>query len=414
MKKVLIFTSTGGGGHISVSNAIKQYLEDDYEIEEALLFKHILKSLDPVMSTIFGRFNGENIYNYFMRKKYFALANLLYNLGEYYFSFRAQKIRSILELYLVKHKPDLVISVIPIINQDIFLVTKKLGLPFLIVPTDLDATTFLYRIDCQDHPCFKISLAFDDDEIRKAAEKNGINPEAISINGFPLRKDFFKDKNNKKTKKDFNLPHNKPTILLLMGTQGSNDIQRFVKELTQLDMPAHLICCIGKSESLKTTLTSIELPEYISLSIIGFTQRIADLMAVADLIITKSGSVSVCETMYSNKPTLLDATSTLLRWERFNHHFFKKHYIGGIISADQPIAQQVKTVLTDKKLLKTYQSNLQDLEKSQPHLDVPRLIERMLEYKLKKEKGTARQKEKQTSGQEACFQLSLSSMIRHK
>ena len=414
MKKVLILTSTGGGGHMSVSNALKQYLEDDYETEEVLLFKHILKSLDPVMSTIFGRFNGENIYNYFMRKKFFMLANLLYNIGEYYFTFRSRKIRSILEYYFTKKKPDLIISVIPIINQDVFLVTKKLGIPFLLVPTDLDATTFLHRIDGQDHPHFKLSLAFDDGEIRKAAEKNGINPETISISGFPLRADFFKEKNNKKIKKNFNLPHNKPSILLLMGTQGSHDMQRFVKELAQLAMPAHLICCIGKSESLKTTLTSIELPEYISLSIIGFTQQIADLMAVTDLIITKSGSVSVCETMYSNKPTLLDATSTVLRWERFNHHFFKKHNIGGIISADIPIAQQIKTVLTDKKLLKSYQNNLLALEKNQPHLDIPELIKQMLEYTPEKEKQTTRQKEKQTSGQEACFQLSLSSTVRHK
>jgi len=46
-------------------------------------------------------------------------------------------------------------------------------------------------------------------------------------------------------------------------------------------------------------------------------------MAASDLCITKSGSVSVCETIYSNLPVLLDATSDVLRWEQFNHRFIK-------------------------------------------------------------------------------------------
>lgn len=400
MKKILILTSTGGGGHIAVSDALKKYLEKDYEIHDFLLFKYILSSLDPFMSAIFGRFNGENIYNYFMRKKYFTLANLLYRFGEYYFTLRSKKIRNILECHFKEKKPDLIISVIPIINQDVFLVTKKLGIPFLLVPTDLDATTFLYRINGQAHPNFKLSLAFDDNEIRKVAEKNGIRPDSISINGFPLRPDFFKEKNIDQIKKEFNFPNNKHCILLLMGTQGSRDIIRFTRALAKLDIPSHLICCIGKSDFLKAILRSIDLPKHISISIIGFTQQIADLIAVSDVIITKSGTVSVCETIYSNKPTLLDATTKVLQWEKFNHHFFKKHNIGGVISHDLPIARQVKAILSQKKLLNSYKKNTYKFSKNKPYLNLPNLINHMLEYESKKEK--------QASDQKACFQLSLS------
>ena len=33
-KKVLIFTCIGGGGHISASNALEAYLEDEYAVEQ--------------------------------------------------------------------------------------------------------------------------------------------------------------------------------------------------------------------------------------------------------------------------------------------------------------------------------------------------------------------------------------------
>jgi len=379
MKKVLILTSMGGGGHISVSNALKKYLENDYKVYDVLLFKQILSSLDPLMSIFFSRFNGENIYNFFMRKKYYTLANFLYNIGEYFFTFRSKKIRLILERYFLEKKPDIVISVIPIINQDVFLVTKKLGIPFLLVPTDLDATTFVYRVDGKGHPNFKISLAFNDAEICKTIEKNKIDSDNISFNGFPLRLTFFDKKNNDEIKKEFGIPSGKPSILLLMGTQGSNDMIRFVKELSTLDMPVHLICCIGKSDSLKEVLKAIDLPDHISISIVGFTQKISGLMNVSDLIITKSGSVSVCETIYSNKPTLLDATSTVLRWEQFNHYFFKKHSIGGVISADEQISDQVKAVLSDKNLLTEYANNMKKFSKNQPYTQFTNLIKTMID-----------------------------------
>ncbi len=406
MQKIIILTSTGGGGHMSVSNALKQYLDKDYRIEEILLFKHILKSLDPLMSAIFGKFNGENIYNFFMRKKYFTLANLLYKLGACYFTLRSKKIQFILKRCLQKHKPDLVISVIPIINKDVFVVTKMLNIPFLLIPTDLDITTFLHRLDGQPHPGFKLSLPFDDDEIRKAAEKKGIDSNIISINGFPLRPTFFKEKNSDFIKKKFCIPSHKSNILLLMGTQGSNDMLRFVRELAELDFPTHLTCCIGKNESLRKMLTSEKLPEHITISIIGFTKRIADLMDVADLIITKSGSVSVCESMYSKKPTLLDATTTVLQWERFNHHFFTKHQIGGVISASSPIATQVKEIISDKKLLESFKKNLEIYCKEQPHINLPKLINRMIKYKSKNET--------KASVEQAFVSLSLSSTVKHK
>jgi len=404
-KKIIIFTSTGGGGHISVSTALNDYLKREHNIEEVFIFKLILNSLDPIMSSIFGRIDGENIYNYFMKKKWYKLANLLYSVGEFYFTLRSRSIQKILENYFNHKKPDLVISVIPIINQDVFCATKKLNIPFLLIPTDLDSKTFLYRLKNTDkHPQFKVSLSFEDDDIKAFAKP--INPSQVVYSGFPLRSDFFKDKNKTHIHQQFDIPEDKPRILLLMGTQGSNDMLRFVKELSKLDIPAHLICCIGKNESIRSLLQTILLPAHISLSIIGFTKQISDLMAISDLIISKSGSVSFCETIYSNVPTMLDATSTILRWEHFNHYFFEKNQLGAILSADSPIAEQVREVLTNKKLLTKFKNNLLTYEKKQPHKDIPKLIDEMLTYQF--------QAKKETSNQEAFVQLSIATPSRHK
>ena len=86
-------------------------------------------------------------------------------------------------------------------------------------------------------------------------------------------------------------------------------------------------------------------------------------MAVADLCITKSGSVSVCETIYSNLPLLLDATSAVLKWELFNHEFVKRHGFGESIKSYADIVPLVEKFLKDTHKYAQMKMALMDFEK---------------------------------------------------
>ena len=84
------------------------------------------------------------------------------------------------------------------------------------------------------------------------------------------------------------------------------------------------------------------------MSIVGFTERISDYMAVSDILITKSGTLSVCEAIYMNLPMLLDATSTILPWEQFNHTFIKQHNFGESITDYAMIEPMISALLQIK------------------------------------------------------------------
>ena len=377
MKKILILTSTGGGGNYAVSNSLKEYLKTNYAVHELLPFQMILQSLRP--ACFFKNLSGEEIYNFLLQKKWYRLANLWFNMGDYFFKIISFYTKKFFKQYFLKEKPNLVISVVPIINNEIFCVTKQLNIPFLLIPTDLDGRVFYSRLShINSHNNFKVALPFDDNEIIDMAHQYGIENAHIEITGFPLKPSFLMDRNKDQIRNHFNIPDDKQTLLLLMGKQGSHEMYRFAQQLGKIETPIHLICCIGKNEAVRPYVESIELPEHISISIIGFTEKIADLMAISDLIITKSGSVSFCETLYSSIPTILDATSTVLRWERFNHTFFKKHNLGGILTANSSITEQIQTLLNDKKLMSTFRNNLLTLEKNKASCKIPELIKTML------------------------------------
>lgn len=69
MKKVIIFTSSGGGGHISATQALKEYLGDAYDVHDAYIFRDVLMSLDFVRILTLGRWSNEEFFNFLISKK---------------------------------------------------------------------------------------------------------------------------------------------------------------------------------------------------------------------------------------------------------------------------------------------------------------------------------------------------------
>ena len=104
----------------------------------------------------------------------------------------------------------------------------------------------------------------------------------------------------------------------------------------------------------------------------------ADLMAVSDLCITKSGSVSFCEALYSNLPMLLDGTTSVLRWERFNHRYTEANSLGYIIKRYSAVAPLVTQLLNNPHLIAGMRKKLQALPKKQLGLEIKSVVERLL------------------------------------
>ena len=84
-------------------------------------------------------------------------------------------------------------------------------------------------------------------------------------------------------------------VMVFMGGAGSLASYRYVRTLAKLAMPMHILVCLGRNMRLSRNINKILLPPEVTLTIIGFTDRIADLMSISDVLITKPGPGSVCE-----------------------------------------------------------------------------------------------------------------------
>ncbi|HEX2978508.1 MAG TPA: glycosyltransferase [Candidatus Babeliales bacterium] len=381
MAKVLIFTSHGGGGHISASNAIIEYLKDEHQAYSVALFRDVLPPMDPFRIMTFNTMDCEEAYNFFLRRKWSRAINLLCLSGLWSIPFVKWKVKKLLIPFLQKEKPDLIISVIPIVNGVLNEVTRSMNIPFLVIPTDLDTSTFIHNVHSKINDKFFVGLPFNDPAIWKIADKACIYKKQIDVSGFPLRPSFFEQKNIEALKEEFHLPKNKPIIFLLMGAVGSEALYRYVLELKEIKTPFHLIVCLGRNEELRMRINEIALPPHVTLSLIGFTERIADLMAVSNLCITKAGSVSVAESIYMNKPTLLDCTSKSLMWEDFNIHFIKEHKFGSSLRKLKNLKSVVSDFLANPSEAKEIEKRLANFPKQNFSRTITDIVNNMLSQK---------------------------------
>jgi len=381
--KILIFSSKGGGGHTSVANALLEYMNKDHAMAVVNIFTDVLGPIMP-LRWLGDRFEDEKVYNYAFQQNWHLFVSFLVRAGKTYFDMRHKAAVAHVSRYLAAHKPDLIVSVIPIINAIIADAAKEHDVPVLLLPTDLDATTFVRGVRRADYDKFHIGMSFDDDAIRDTIIPSGVPSERIHVVGFPVRSAFLQSDRERVTRRarvrrELEISKKKPTIMVLMGALGSTAMVTCAKQLAHLERPAHIIFATGRSEHLRKDLSWVKMPSHVTTTVLGFTNRIADYMAASDVIISKSGSVSVCEAIYAQLPIFLDSTtSDVLVWERFNHHFVYENGLGATIASPQKVTQTMDGVLGDQQMLRQFKKNFVAMKAADPRKKIRALVRQLI------------------------------------
>ena len=324
-KRIVIFSSSGGGGHTSVSKGLTEYLGNTYEIIVLNALQTVLSPVDMLRTITFGKVSGEDIYNLCLRCGWSNAAGKYQSLGTSYMKMRHESLVALLLDFYKREKPDLIISVVPMMNAAFHEACQRANIPLLVITNDLDSSTYIQAMKPPYSKQFKYCIPFDDPDIWKKLEAAKLPKEQVVVSGFPLRPEFFAPKDKEKLKNKFKVPPGKPVVMVFMGGAGSQSSYRYVRCLARINKPMHIIVCLGRNERLKRNISKIMLPKGVTTSLIGYTDKIAQLMAISDILITKPGPNSVCEGLQSSVPMILDQTFGTIWWEQLNIDFMVKH-----------------------------------------------------------------------------------------
>ena len=350
--KLLILTGKFGMGHYSVSEAIGQEISSrDSNIEVSIV--DILDYLMPTASKIlYKSFNTlvtkwSNLYNFV------NINNEDNNIKTFNYFF----VKGLDRLFL-EFNPDIVISTLHISSQYIskYKSLKKSNIPLFTFITDISSHSEWIHKNTDFYFVGDIS-------IKKSLIDKGIDENKIIVSGIPV-KQGFKDKIIKFDK-------NKSKESLIMG--GGLGLISFNKNLFEsLNNEKNIKTTVitGNNKKMFEQLKS----KYKNIEVLGYTNKIDFYMKRADLIISKSGGITLFEAIYSETPIYV--VNPFLLQEVKNAKFIEKRKIGQVVwNEEMDIAKDILSLINDDKAILKMKSNMKKVKENINQEEILSVIE---------------------------------------
>lgn len=164
------------------------------------------------------------------------------------------------------------------------------GLKHVTVTTDFET----HRL-WVNQPCDHYFTATE--EGAKYLQHWGVPERDTTVTGIPIHPVFSTPKDRASCLAKHGLSGDRPVVLQLSGGFGVGPIAKITRGLLELEKPIELVVISGRNEAVKTELEALPKPERHRVHILGFTKEIDELMAVADLVVSKPGGLTTSETL---------------------------------------------------------------------------------------------------------------------
>jgi processive 1,2-diacylglycerol beta-glucosyltransferase len=165
---------------------------------------------------------------------------------------------------------------------------SNLSVPHYTVVTDFDA----HGLWAND-PTDRYFVATEEAAISLTRWR--VDPKTIAITGIPIHPVFARPKAAAACRERHNLSIDRPVILLLAGGFGVGPIEQLFDAALEVETPIHLAVVCGKNEALRKKLSRRKPPSAHKTTVLGFTKDMDELMAAADIVVSKPGGLTTSE-----------------------------------------------------------------------------------------------------------------------
>jgi processive 1,2-diacylglycerol beta-glucosyltransferase len=131
----------------------------------------------------------------------------------------------------------------------------------------------------------------------------GVAADSVVVTGIPVAAKFSQAPDRRAVRKQLGLRDDAPVLLVLGGGFGMGPVAEILGELDKLAQPVQSVVVVGRNEKLRRELAARahKHPAHV----LGFATNMHELMAVADLIITKPGGLTTSEALAMGRPLFI-------------------------------------------------------------------------------------------------------------
>ena len=315
MKKALVIYATAGAGHRKAAEAIYEGLQSLPDVDAVLV-----DSLDH--TSRFYKYSYSNVYTFLITKVPF-LWGFMFQLLDVPFLLPfvrfARRMRNslhgaALNKYLKQEQFDYIFSTHFFPNEVAAHLKRKGAIKseIICVVTDYDVHS-IWLSDGID------KYAVASEWTRKKIMSLGVEEDNILVTGIPTLSKFSSYSDISELKQKLGVKDGVFTVLVATGSFGFGPIEEIIQHLP--DFQVVVVC--GHNKELYSRLSKQE-KELVK--ICGLVDNMDELMAVADVMITKPGGLSISEALVSGLPLIF--FSAIPGQETNNVNVLKEHGIG--------------------------------------------------------------------------------------
>jgi len=371
VKKVIVFYASYGGGHLSAARSIKEYIEHNYpNINSELIdcVKYINKTLDVVTTKAYSEM-AKKVPKAWGRIYKGADKGPIAKISNTSNKVMALKLKKLLE----EKNPDLVICTHPFATQMCSYLKRKekVNMKIATVLTDFAIhNQWVVGHDFTDY--FFVSHSGMKNDLIAA----GVSSEKIYTTGIPLSNKFLLEYDKSEILQSFGLSPNKKTVLFFGGGElglGKTHTLNIFKSFVQNDN-IQIVAISGKNPKMKAHFEDYveEMGKESSVKILEYTDKVAQLMSISDLVVTKPGGLTTTESLASGLPIVV--INPIPGQEEENAEFLEKNKLAIWIRKGDNIEKILNDLFSNPNKMQEMKVNARLMAKKNSTRDICEIL----------------------------------------
>ncbi len=128
----------------------------------------------------------------------------------------------------------------------------------------------------------------------------GVPTGDTAVTGIPIHPAFTRPFDHAATRAKHGLADDgRPVVLQLAGGFGVGPIAKLYQQVLSMDVPLQVVAVTGRNAKGRAELSALPVPSRHRGVVLGFTDEMHELMAVADLVMSKPGGLTTSEALAS-------------------------------------------------------------------------------------------------------------------
>ena len=371
MKKILILYAKYGGGHYSAANAIQKHLDNTYNVETELVdfMEYANKVLNSITIKAYNKMakDAPRLWGKIYAKSQRGILGGISTSANKLLSSKINKL-------LKQTNPDIVVSTHPFSSQMVSYLKQKGKISCKLVTV---LTDFAPHDQWLIGHKFTNDFCVSNEKMQKYLLRYGINKEKIHVTGIPLSDKFLEAFDKSKIFKEFELNENNPVILFFGGGEfglGKSTNLQILNALIH-NLPTYQIIAIsGKNKKMNEKFNELVKNANATnrVKVFDYTNKVAELMSISSLVVTKPGGLTTSESLASNLPILI--INPIPGQEEENAEFLENNHVGVWLKNTDNIDEFIQNLFSDDTKLKNMKENTKLVAKKNSTSDICKII----------------------------------------